>query len=292
MNGDKKLNRSATGKLYIVATPIGNLEDITFRAVKTLKEVDVVLCEDKRVTAKLFSRYGINTKLLSCHKFNEAKRIDFVLSVLESSKNIALVTDAGTPLISDPGLRIVSLLREKDIKIIPIPGPSSVISALSVCPFNKGAFFFSGYLPEEKSKRESLFKSLNNFNCTVVFFIPPHDFKKYLIEINNFYSDVELFYAREITKYYEECWNGSVGELIDNLEKKNVKGEIVLCLNFNDYKSKSLDKKNLSVQKDVFIFVKKYINKGYSLKQATKAASKELNISSNELYNAYVKALN
>ena len=287
---EKKFDQSVMGKLYIVATPIGNLEDMSYRAIRTLKEVDIVLCEDKRITVKLFHRYGISTKLVSYHKFNEAKRIDFILSVLKSSQSVALVSDAGTPLISDPGRRLVSILMKENIKIIPVPGPSSVVSALSVCPFNEGNFFFSGYLPDEKRKREMFLKSLKNLDCTVVSFIPPHDLKKYLTEINKFYPAIELFYAREITKYYEEYWSGTVEELINNLQKKNIRGEIVLCLNFNSYKSNKTHAKPVFGNEDIFVYVKKYIDKGYSLKQATKAASEELNISGNELYNAYIKA--
>src|SRR3990167_2262652 len=145
--------------LYIVATPIGNLEDITLRALRILKEVDFILCEDKRVTTKLLNKYEIKSNLISLHKYNEQKLINHVLSILQAGKNAAIVSDAGTPLISDPGLSLISSLQENDIKVVSIPGPSALTGALSICPLKTNEFLFAGFLPESKTERKKLIES-------------------------------------------------------------------------------------------------------------------------------------
>ncbi|MBI2995349.1 MAG: 16S rRNA (cytidine(1402)-2'-O)-methyltransferase [Candidatus Melainabacteria bacterium] len=219
--------------LYIVATPIGNLEDITLRALRILKEVDYILCEDKRITVRLLNKYEIKSKLISLHKYNEEKSTQEILSLLKEGKNIALVSDAGTPLISDPGSRLITHLRKNNIKIISIPGPSSLTSALSACGFDLREVLFLGFLPAKKSKREKIISSLKERAKVVVIFVAPHDLKKYLLEIYNIYPDIKIFYSREISKIYEENWSGNIKDLVLQLEAKPLKGEIVLILNFN-----------------------------------------------------------
>ncbi len=275
------------GILYVVATPIGNLEDITLRALRILKEVDFILCEDTRVTVKLLNKYEIKTKLISFHKFNEKSKLEYVLSLLTSGKNLALVSDAGTPLISDPGLELISYLRNNNLSIVPIPGPSSLTSALSVCPFNSNEFLFLGYLPDNKSIRKKLLISLKMRANLVLLLIPPHDLKKHLKEIYNSYPNIDVFYAREITKIYEDFWCGKISNLLEVVEKKNLKGEIILGLYFENIET--AQNKTEENQSEILDRMKALISKGTSLKESSKMIGKEYNVSSNKLYNLYLK---
>ena len=229
-------SNKTSGSLYVVATPIGNLEDITLRALRILKEVNYILCEDKRITTRLLAKYEIKTKLISFHKFNEIKIIDDILSMLDSGKNIALVSDAGTPLISDPGCQLISSAINNKITTVPIPGPSALSTFLSIFPLRLKEFLFLGFLPHKKSKRRKILELLKSRTETAILFIGPHDFSKYLKEIHELYPDVEIFYARELTKIYEEHWFGNVKELLNIIENKNIKGEITLCLRFDSQK--------------------------------------------------------
>lgn len=276
------------GTAYIVATPVGNLEDITLRALRILKEVDFVLCEDTRVTSKLLNKYHIKTKLFAYHKFNEKKQINFILELLKSGKSIAIVSDAGTPLISDPGSVLVCELVKNNISVLPIPGPSALVGALSVYPYPLEEFLFVGFLPNVKSKRERLISSFCNRAENIVLYVAPHDCNKYLGEICSFYPDVKVFYAREITKLYEELWSGNIKDLIEILKNKKIKGEIVLCLHF----SKEKNKLKVNVSKDELLEnMKKLIEKGNSLKMTSKIIGKELGISSNNLYSLYLNKI-
>lgn len=275
------------GVLYVVATPIGNLEDITLRALRILKEVDFILCEDKRVTLRLLNKYGIKTKLIDFHKFNESKRTDYVISLIKSGKNIALVSDSGTPLISDPGSSLVTVLKSNNFKVISIPGPSALIAALSVSPLRFDEFLFLGFLPSEKTKRHKLILSLRSRSKNIILFIAPHDLKKYLKEIFDIYPEVDIFYARELTKIYEEVWSGKIKDLISAVETchgKSLKGEIVLGICFKDSEN------NGSVSNEEIIkIMKSYIDKGFSLKETSRKFAKEHNLSTNKIYGMYIK---
>lgn len=273
-----------TGFLYVVATPIGNLEDITLRALRILKEVDYILCEDKRVTVKLLNKYNIKSKLISFHKFNEIKTIIEIICLLKDGNNIALVSDAGTPLISDPGRELISALKKENIKIIPIPGACSLTTALSVLPMAFNEFLFLGFLPPEKNKRHKILSSIKRRAKNIILFIAPHDLKKYLNEIFNLYPDVSLSYARELTKIYEEIWHGKIKDLVGVCHGKPLKGEIILGINFDN------EDKNTSLSNEEIIkIMKDHIEKGFSLKDASKQIGKEFTISSNKLYDLYIK---
>ena len=272
-----------TGILYVAATPIGNLEDITLRAIRILKEVDFVLCEDKRVTQKLLNKYEIKTKLISFHKYNEKKESEKILVYLEAGKNIALVSDAGSPLISDPGTELISKAYENNIKVISIPGASALISALSVCPIKFNKFTFLGFLPDTISKRSNLIFSLAK-NCSIaVLYVAPHDIKKYAKEIYNQCPEINIFYARELTKIYEESWHGKIKDFVDLLEKKELKGEIVLVLDFQKEKAKKISRE------EIINHLEKSLKEGKSLKEASKNCAKEYDLSSREIYNLYTK---
>jgi len=232
------------GKLYIVATPIGNLEDITLRALRVLKEVDLILCEDTRVTKKLLDRYEIQKPLLSYHHHSKLSRVGKIVEHLENGKNLALVSDAGTPGISDPGNELVSLFYPKSgswdlprsglggcIEIIPIPGPSAITTLASVAGINMSRFTFLGFPPHKKG-RETFFRQVAGSKYPVVYFESPHRFLKNLELLEKFKPDAKLVVGRELTKMFEEILRGEVGEIRKYFEGKEgkIKGEfVVVC---------------------------------------------------------------
>ena len=221
--------------LYIIATPIGNLEDITLRAIRVLKEVDMVLCEDTRMTQKLLQKYDIKTPTLSYHSHSGLAKVEKIFELLEEGKNLALVSDAGTPTISDPGVLLVSQVKEKfgqDVAIIPIPGPSAVISALSASGLPSSDFLFLGFLPH-KPGRETLFKEIALSKRTTVFYEYPHRILKTLESLKKHLDEKRrIVLARELTKIYEEMVTGTTQEILQYFEKNKdkVKGEFVVVV--------------------------------------------------------------
>lgn len=224
-----------SGILYVVATPIGNLEDITLRALRVLKEVDLIASEDTRRTLKLLSRYGISKKLLSYNEYNSKERTDTIVKILKEGKSVALVSDAGTPCISDPGSYLVKRAREEEIKIVPVPGPSSVITAMSVSGLNFKKFFFAGFLPTKGNERARFFEEIRWINCPVIFFESPHRIISTITEIEKHLGDCELLIFRELTKFYEEILAGRPQEIKEKLEGGGrVKGEFLVLLDCRD----------------------------------------------------------
>lgn len=220
--------------LYIIATPIGNLEDITLRAIRVLGEVDAILCEDTRVTAKLLQKYEIKKPLISYHAHSKLAKTDKIFALLEEGKNLALVSDAGTPCISDPGVMLVAEVRERykdEVKIIPIPGPSALISALSASGLPSSEFLFLGFLPHKKG-RETLFKEIAESKRTVAFYESPHRILKTLASLEKFAPKKKIVVARELTKIYEEFLGGTASELLAHFEARNdtVRGEFVVMV--------------------------------------------------------------
>lgn len=230
-------------KLYIVPTPIGNLEDITIRAINVLKEVDLVLAEDTRVTQKLFSVYDIKTQIQSYHSFNEHKIIDNIISKIQSGVSIALVSDAGTPGISDPGYLITKKCIDNNIEIECLPGATALIPALVKSGFPTDRFCFEGFLPQKKG-RQKKFNELKEEKRTIILYESPHRLLKTLEQIKEFFGlNREISVSRELTKIYEETINGNVEDLISYFSKKNIKGEIVIII-------KSEGKKDSQVETD------------------------------------------
>lgn len=214
--------------LYIVATPIGNLQDITSRAILTLNKVEAVLCEDTRETKKLFERYEIKKKLLiPLNEFNEESLLPEVFELLKKI-DVALVSDAGTPLISDPGFRLVREARRRNINVIPIPGPSALISALSASGLPTDKFIFVGFLPKARGKAKSLLELTRNLESTVIIYESPYRLLKTLTLIKETFGDITVTIARELTKVYEEIISDSCSNLIGKYSKKAPKGEFVL----------------------------------------------------------------
>ncbi len=224
---------SDKGRLYIVATPIGNLKDFTFRAIDTLKEVDFVFAEDTRNSIQLMKHYNIETKIDSYHEHNNVQKIPKIVTLLNEGNNIALISDAGTPTISDPGYKLIRACIDEKIDIIPIPGASAITAALSASGLPSDSFFFLGFLPQKKGRKKkiSFLKSLDN---TIIIFESPHRLLKTLKELHNELGERPVVVARELTKLYEEIARGKFESVIEHFESKKVKGEIVIIIGRND----------------------------------------------------------
>ena len=221
---------SSQGTLYIVSTPIGNLEDITLRALRILREVDLIAAEDTRRTGLLLKHFGIEKPLTSYFEGNELKKRELILSRLREGQDVALVSDAGTPGISDPGFRLIRLAIEHEIAIVPIPGPSAVIAALSVAGLPTDAFFFKGFLPHKSKKRRDLLKQMEDFRETLIFYESPHRLSESLKDILEILGDREIALTRELTKIYEEVLRGKISALLQQIGEKTLKGEITLIV--------------------------------------------------------------
>lgn len=217
------------GKFYIVATPIGNITDITLRAIEILKSVDFIACEDTRVTSKLTEKYGFNAKLFDCHKFNEKERSGKIISLLQDGKNIALVSDAGTPLISDPGSVLLKELIKNGIKVTSVPGACAVTTFLSQIPRNNEEYAFIGFIPRGKSQQKEILEKYKFTN--LVFYDSPNRLIETLDNISEFFGgERQIAIGRELTKVYEEVKTGSVKEIKDYYENNTLKGEIVAMI--------------------------------------------------------------
>ena len=220
-----------SGTLYVVATPIGNLDDVTLRALRILREVDRIACEDTRQTRKLLDRHGIAKPLVSYHEHNEQARAEELLRDLAAGANIALVSDAGTPLIADPGYRLVAQARAQGIAVSPIPGPSALLTALSASGLATDAFFFGGFLPAKKAQRRKILEEMKLYPATLVFYETPHRILEALEDISEVLGPRKVTLGRELTKIHEEFLAGEPSELRDALRKRSsIKGEITLVI--------------------------------------------------------------
>lgn len=220
-----------TGILYIVGTPIGNLEDFTLRGLRILKEVSLILCEDTRVTKKLLERYEINTPLLSYHQHSKIEKTSYIAGLLREGKNLALVSDAGTPGISDPGNKLIEELiaQKEDQEIIAIPGPSALSAAASICGFAMDKFLFLGF-PPLKKKRAAFFKKIALSEFPVVFYESPYKIIKTLNEIKTANQDALIFVCRELTKKFETVYRGKIAEVIEKVKSGVIKGEFTVVV--------------------------------------------------------------
>ncbi|HSA07372.1 MAG TPA: 16S rRNA (cytidine(1402)-2'-O)-methyltransferase [Candidatus Gastranaerophilales bacterium] len=269
------------GILYICATPVGNLEDITLRALRILKEVDLIACEDTRVTQKLLNHFEIKTKLISYHKFSEKEKSSYLTELLNQGKSIALVSDAGTPLISDPGIELIKLAYENNLKIVPIPGASSVITAVSVCYTAELPFVFIGFLPKSiKDKEEILFKYSN---INIIAFESPNRLVKTLEELFKLQGNRYITVARELTKIYEEIKRDFTENLIEYYTNKPPKGEIVLIIEGQREENK-INTEELREK------IRILSQAGYSIKELSKIISLLYGYPKNEIYESAIKS--
>ncbi len=225
-----KENVDKFGVLYVVGTPIGNLADMTYRAVEILKDVDFVACEDTRHSSVLLNHYLIKKPLISYHQHSKIGKIDLIINRLKEGQSAALVSDAGTPGISDPGGVLVAAAVEAGVQVVPIPGVSAVAALVSVLGFNADEFIFLGFMPKKKG-RQTLLKSLQNGKRPFIFYESPVRFEKTMIEFGEYFSqDTQVVIGRELTKMYEEVIRGTLGEIIEKLPEINKRGEFVICL--------------------------------------------------------------
>ncbi len=282
--GTENKNNKVKNGLYIVSTPIGNLSDITLRAIDVLKKSDYILCEDTRISKNLLNKYEIKSKLISNHKFNEKKNLSKVIELLKSNYIVCLISDAGTPVISDPGSILVNECIKNNISIFPIPGASAVSTAISVSGFNE-KYFFYGFLPEKNIKLKEDFERLSNLDSSVIFFISPRKFNKTVKDIKLYFSGRKILVCREMTKFYEEYIRTDV----DSLEtfKSDPKGELTIVI------SEKMIKKNLSIElkESDKNNIKKLINK-LSIKDITDLISQKSNVKKKIIYNYCLKIKN
>ncbi len=272
-SNDKQMKKG----LYLVSTPIGNLNDITIRAIETLKRSNYILCEDTRVSKTLFQKHNIKSKLITNHKFNERKNVDKILKLLDDGNVVSLISDAGTPSISDPGIILVNECIKRKIDVIPIPGPSSVISAVSVSGFSE-KFLFYGFFPEKKKVLEEDLNNLSNINLTIIFFISSKKFNKAIPILKKNFSDRQILICREMTKFYEE-YVRIEGNKLDKV-KFELKGELTLVIS-----EKKNDKKNMnSLDESDKTIISKMIDK-ISIKEIVAIIGKNKKISKKEIYN-------
>lgn len=227
---DFKMSQNSYGTLYIVATPIGNLEDMTFRAVKVLKEVNLIAAEDTRHSRKLLNHYGIPTRMTPYHDHNEQLKTDYLIERLMAGDNVAIITDAGTPCIADPGYRIAKAAHEHGIRTVPIPGASAIATALSASGLPSDRFVFEGFLPPKQGKRRDRLLELKDDSRVVIFYEAPHRLCATLSDIDGIMGDRETVVVRELTKIYEEYRRGTPQELLNHFTSHQVKGEIVILL--------------------------------------------------------------
>ena len=274
-----------TGKLYLVATPIGNLEDITFRAINVLKEADIIAAEDTRHTLKLLNHYEISKPLISYHRHNEDVKKEVLINKLLEGQNIALVTDAGTPGISDPGEEIVREAIENNIEIIPIPGACALINALIPSGLNTKEFAFYGFLPLNKNNRKSVLERIKKEDKTVILYEAPHKLIKTLEDIQASLGDIDCVLAREITKIHEEFIRGSINSILEKMkEKEAIKGEYIVLLDLNNNVIKENDIKNKTIEEQYKI----YESQGMEKKDIIKQIAKNKNVAKNEIYKLFV----
>lgn len=268
------------GTLYIVATPIGNLEDMTFRAVRILKEVDLIAAEDTRHTQKLLNHYGISTKVTSYFEHNRASKGEFLFERLREGMDLALVSDAGTPGISDPGHDLIKGAIEAGIKVVPVPGPSAAITALSVSGLPTDTFSFEGFLPAKEKGRRDRLEALTGEERTIIFYESPQRLLSTLKWIHDTLGDRNAVVLRELTKIHEEALRGRISDILDALKDRTVKGEIVIIL--DGHREEGFKG---SVRDELDIAVKT----GLSMKEAIEAVAKGHGVSKGEVYKESLK---
>jgi probable S-adenosylmethionine-dependent methyltransferase, YraL family len=263
------------GTLYVVATPIGNLADITHRALQVLTKVDVIACEDTRHTRKLLQHYGIATKTVSYHEHNEKQRSEQLIDALQKGSDVAVVSDAGTPAISDPGFRLVRAAIENNITVVPVPGPSALITALVATGLPTDEFFFAGFLPSRTGARQSRLRELASIPATLILYEAPHRLAGTLKDAHSILGERQAVVARELTKLHEELRRGKLSELAEHYSREEVRGEVVLVIDRTAIDEGVSVKENLSIAG----MVERYEAEGLNHRAALKKAARDLGLS-------------
>lgn len=272
------------GKLYLCATPIGNLEDITYRVLRTLREVDLIAAEDTRNSIKLLNHFEIKTPMTSYHEYNKIEKAYQLVDKLREGKNIALITDAGTPGISDPGEELVRICREEGIEVTSLPGPAACITALTMSGLPTRRFAFEAFLPREKKERAAVLEQLRDETCTMIFYEAPHHLEKTLEELYETLGNREMAICRELTKRYEEVMPTSMEEALAYYKENEPRGEYVLVVQGKSFeelqKEKQQSWESLSLTEHMAV----YEEQGIDRKEAMKLVAKDRGISKREVY--------
>lgn len=274
-----------TGKLYLIATPIGNLNDITYRAVETLKEVDIIAAEDTRHSLKLLNYLEISKPMISYHRHNEDTKTAELIRILKEGKNIGLITDAGTPGISDPGEEVVKEAIKEQIEVIPIPGACALINALIASGLGTKEFVFYGFLPLDKKLRDEKFDDIQKQNKTIIFYEAPHRLIKTLKEIEQRLGNIEVVIAKELTKIHETFIRGTIEEVLETLD--DVKGEYIVLFENHAKTEKQIEIENIN-QLSIEEQFEYYIKKGLSKKDAIKQIAKNNKVSKDTIYKQFI----
>ncbi len=273
-----QISYNNTPTLYLIPTPIGNLDDITLRAIHVLKEVEVVFSEDTRVTALLLNHLNIKKKLISNHEYNERENKDKLLEYLKNGYSVGLVSDRGTPVISDPGYELAQVAIENNYNVVSLPGATALIPALTVSGIEPMPFLYYGFLNSKESKRKKELENLRNIKYTMIFYEAPHRITKTLEEMLEILGNRKISISREITKKFEEVYRGTIQDVIE--ETKEIKGEIVIVVSGN---KEEISYNDLSIEDHVNL----YIKNGLNSKEAIKKVAEDRNIKKSEVYNIY-----
>ena len=271
------------GNIYLVATPIGNLEDITLRALRTLKEVDLIAAEDTRNTLKLLNHFEISKPLISYHRHNEEFKVEGLIEKVKNGENIAIVSDAGTPGISDPGEVIVKKAIENNINVIPIPGACAAINAIIASGLDTKEFTFIGFLPLNKKTRKEKLQEIKKESKTIILYEAPHKLKNTLQDLKEIVENRKIVLAREITKIHEEFIRGNIEEIIQKSE--NLKGEMIILIEGAENKEQEIELNNLSLEEHY----KYYEAQGFDKKEIIKKISKDRGVNKNEIYMHFIE---
>ena len=272
------MQQTSNGTLYIVATPIGNLEDMTFRAVRTLKEVDLIAAEDTRHSRKLLAHYGIATRMTPYHDHNEQLKTDYLIDRLLDGQNVALITDAGTPCIADPGYRIVQAAVAAGVRVVPIPGAAALAAAVSAAGLPSDRFAFEGFLPPRQGKRRAKLAELTNENRLLVFYEAPHRLAATLADMRETLGNRQAVVARELTKIHEEFRNGTLDEIAEYYREQQVKGEIAILI------APPVDDGRKQITDVVPLLRQLLAERRMSFKDAVMQAAQQTGVSRTELY--------
>lgn len=274
-----------SGKLYLIATPIGNLEDITYRAVKVLKEVDIIAAEDTRHSLKLLNHLEISKPMISYHRHNEDTKTEALINILKQDKDIGLITDAGTPGISDPGEEIVKAAIKENIQVIPIPGACALINALIASGLNTREFAFYGFLPLDKKLREEKFEDIQKQNKTIIFYEAPHRLIKTLQELNKRFGNIEIVVAKELTKIHEKYIRGNIQDVLS--EMRDIKGEYIILFGIHAKTDKQIEIEEVNgmpLEKQYMY----YLNLGLSKKEIIKKIAKNNKVPKDDIYKKFL----
>lgn len=273
-----------SGKLFLCATPIGNLEDITFRVLKTLKEVDLIAAEDTRHSIKLLNHFEIQTPMTSYHEYNKVDKAKYLVNLMQEGKNIAVITDAGTPGISDPGEELVRQCFEVGIEVSSLPGPAACITALTMSGLKTRRFAFEAFLSSDKKERQQVLEELKDETRTMIIYEAPHHLVQTLKELESVLGDRKITQCRELTKKYEEAHQTTIGSLISEYETKEPRGEYVLVIEGKTFKEKTEEKQKEWESLSINEHMEYYLDQGIDKKEAMKRVAKDRGVSKRDIY--------